>query len=70
MQIVEPLVHIIAIIPRDGVYQADLMCQESALLILKAITKRSHIFEDSELLEKIINRLKVELKILEEDLTG
>ena len=70
VQIIEPLVQIISVQPAKGKYLIDLACQEEALKILKTITKRSHIFDDSALLDKIICRLKVEFLILKEDMTG
>lgn len=70
VQIIEPLVQIISVLPHEGIYVVDLACQEAALQILKTITKRSHIFDDSALLVKIIERLKVELRILQEDMSG
>lgn len=68
VQIIEPLVQLIAVKPCAGNYLVDLAVQEAALLILKTITKRSHIFDDSNLLLQIIDRLKAEIFILKEDL--
>lgn len=70
VQIIEPLVQIISTQPTNGVYVINLACQEEALKILKTITKRSHILDDQSLLPKIIDRLKVELQILKEDMSG
>ena len=69
-QIVEPLACIITIKPSEGLYHLDLVCQEAAQQVLKSITKRSHASDDAQLLSQIIERLKVELLILREDLSG
>ena len=55
--------------PTNNLYNVNLGCQKLALKILKEITK-SQTFDDSSQLQRLINRLKKELLILSEDLTG
>lgn len=66
----EPLACIITQKPSEGFYHVDLVCQEAAQQVLKSITKRSHVSDDAQLLARVIERLKVELLILQEDLSG
>lgn len=56
-------------LPQNKLYNVNLGCQEIALQILKELTKKSYIFDDSNLLQIIIDRLKKEFQILTEDLS-
>ena len=67
-QLFEPLVELAGCRPQNRMYNVNLSTQDIAIQILKEITKRSYIFDDSNLLQIIIDRLKMEFKILAEDL--
>lgn len=69
-QLIEPLVHIITVKPENNIFTVNLMCQAQALACLKTLTKKSLIFDDSNLLDLLIQRLKVELVGLQQELTG
>ena len=68
-QLVEPIVQIIGVMPRDHAYTVNLDCQKNALQILKEITK-SQTFDDSSQLLILIERLKREFNILKLDFEG
>ena len=66
-QLVEPVVKIVTVMPRDKTYIVNLDCQKIALQILKEITRSNFQFDDSRQLAQLIERLKTELKILKDD---
>ena len=68
-QLVEPIVQLIGVMPRDHAYIVNLDCQKNALQILKEITK-SQTFDDSSQLLILIERLKWEFNILKLDFEG
>jgi len=67
-QLFEPLVDLASVLPNNRLYHVNLFVQTQAVEMLKEITKKSYIFDDSNLLISIINRLKTEFSILSEDL--
>ena len=66
-QLVDPIVRIVTVMPRENSYVVNLDCQKIALQILKEITRSNIQFDDSRQLVMLIDRLKVELRILKDD---
>ena len=61
--LVEPIINLIAMMPKDHVYFLNLDVQKNALKLLKEIT-RSNTFDDTNQLQLLIGRLKCEFTIL------
>ena len=66
-QLIEPIVRIITVMPRNNSYVVNLDCQKSALQILKEITRSNIFFDDESHIVLLIERLKIELSILRDD---
>jgi len=59
----KPLLAIISLKPINGVYQINIKCQAKAAKLLKDVVKHASI-EDPGAVEKLVDRLKVEISLL------